>query len=150
MVDKQILKIKTNIMKSTIPKELIDAYLTTKFMVFHPKFTIYIDKICPELNELLIQEEAKVWAYITSVNPNSEMLSDEENQQLLQELKESVKDYKFYEGHGVGTDPAWQPEKSMLIIGIPREEAIRIGNYYKQNAIVAGRLNNPAELILLV
>jgi hypothetical protein len=38
----------------------------------------------------------------------------------------------------------------MLIIGIPREEAIRIGNYYKQNAIVAGTLNNPAELILLV
>jgi hypothetical protein len=41
----------------------------------------------------------------------------------------------FYEGHGVGTR---------------REEAIRIGNYYKQNAIVAGTLNNPAELILLV
>jgi hypothetical protein len=118
--------------------------------VFHPALTIYIDKICAELNELLIQEDAREWAYITSVNPNSEMLSDEENQKLLQELKESVKDYKFYEGHGVGTDPAWQPEKSMLIIGIPREEAIRIGNYYKQNAIVAGRLNNPAELILLV
>ena len=41
----------------------------------------------------------------------------------------------FYEGHGVGTR---------------REEAIRTSNYYKQNAIVAGTLNNPAELILLV
>ena len=137
-------------MKSTIPQELIAAYLTTKYIVFHPALTIYIDKICAELNELLIQEDAREWAYITSVNPNSAIASDEKNQQLLPALKESVKDYKFYEGHGVGTDPAWQPEKSMLIIGIPIEEAIRIGNYYKQNAIVAGTLNNPAELILLV
>ena len=137
-------------MKSTIPQELIDAYFTTKYMVFQPELTIYINKICAELNDLLIQDGAKEWAYITSVNPNSAIASDEKNQQLLQALKESVKDYKFYEGHGVGTDPAWQPEKSMLIVGIPREEAMRIGNYYKQNAIVAGTLNNPAELILLV
>ena len=137
-------------MKSTIPKELIDAYLTTNFMVFNPELSICIGKINPELNELLIKEGVSEWAYITSVNPNSAMLSDEQNQKLFHELKESVKDYKFYEGHGAGSDPEWQPEISLLIIGIPREEAIRLGNYYKQNAIVAGTLNKPAELILLV
>jgi hypothetical protein len=41
----------------------------------------------------------------------------------------------FYEGHGVC---------------ITREEAICIGNYYKQNAIVLGTLNNLTEPILLV
>ncbi len=136
-------------MKSTIPKELIDAYLTTKFMVFNPELTICIDKINPELNELLIKEGVSEWAYITSVNPNSTMLPDDQNQKLFKELKESVNDYKTYEGHGAGIDPEWQPEISLLMLDIPRAEAIRIGNYYKQNAIVAGKLNNPAEMILL-
>ena len=136
-------------MKSTIPKELIDAYLTTSFIVFNPEFAIRIGKISPELNELLIKEGVREWACITSVNPCSAFLPDEQNQKLYQELKESVKDYKFYEGHGVGADPEWQPEKSLLVLGITGEEAIRIGNSYKQNAIVVGTINNPAELVLL-
>jgi hypothetical protein len=137
-------------MKSILPQELINSYLTTNYMVFNPELGICVDKINPELNELLINEEVREWAYITSVNPNSTMLSVEQNQRLFRELKKSVKDYKTYEGHGAGSDPGWQPEISLLILGITRKEAIRLGNYYKQNAIVAGTLDNPAELILLV
>lgn len=135
-------------MKSDINQELIDAYSKTNFIVFKPALTISIGKINPELNELLIQEGCKEWAFITSVNPYSEFLTDEANQELYLKLKESVKDYKFYEGHGIGEDPKWQPEISLLVLGISREEAIRIGNYYKQNAIVVGELNRPAELVL--
>ena len=49
----------------------------------------------------------------------------------------------------MGTDPEWIPEKSFLILGIPKEEAALIGIKYKQNAIVIGKLNESPQLIFL-
>ena len=51
------------------------------------------------------------------------------------------------EGRGIGSDPDWVPEDSYLIIGIPRADAISLGYDFGQNAIVVGRIGNPAELV---
>ena len=40
----------------------------------------------------------------------------------------------------------WVPEDSYLILGIPRTDAISLGYDFGQNAIVVGRIGNPAEL----
>jgi hypothetical protein len=136
-------------MKSILAKELVDAYLSTSFVVFNPAINIKIGEINSELNRLLNEDGVTEWVFITSVNPYSESLSDLKNLELYNELKEAVKEYKFYEGHGIGDDPQWQPEISLLVVGITREEAIRLGNVYRQNAIVFGKIDNPAELVLL-
>lgn len=96
----------------------------------------------------MTQYECVEWAYITSVNPFSEMHTDAENEQLFELLKKEVSKYKSFLGEGVGTDPAWKPEMSLLILGISKTEAIRLGNKYGQNAIVYGKTYKKGGLTL--
>lgn len=60
-----------------------------------------------------------------------------------------TKNYATYEGHGVGEDPKWEPELSLLIIGITKIDAILLGKKFEQNAIVYGTINTLPELLIL-
>jgi hypothetical protein len=57
--------------------------------------------------------------------------------------------YIILEGIGVGKEPTWEPELSLLIIGITNEDAILIGNEFEQNAIVIGKIYSIPELLIL-
>ncbi len=126
-----------------------EAYEGTKFMVFNPALVIEVNKKCHELDGLLKQHNTMEWAYITACNPFSIVLPDIENIQRHQRLVELVKEYPCFEGEGVGKDAVWKPEKSLLMLGIAKEEAIEIGTKLEQNAIVYGRINEPVELLQL-
>lgn len=130
--------------------ELIQAYKQTSFNVYEPLITIKVDEKNTKLDELLKSYNLHEWAYITAWNPYSEVTSLTINEQRNQELKADLTKYVIFEGEGVGTDPHWLPEKSFLVFGITREEAIDIGRTYRQNAIVAGSLYSFAELIWLI
>jgi hypothetical protein len=136
-------------MDTLIPKELLEAYRNTQFMVFSPAITIRIGEISESLERLLIAKGIREWVYITSINPYSRIHSKEENEQFFEALKEDVSPYTNYLGEGVGTDPDWEAEKSLLILGIEREKAIELGKKYGQNAIVFGEAGGEAELLLL-
>ena len=136
-------------MKTNIPNELIEAYRNTRFIVFSPAITITIGETSKVLEELLLKEGVTEWAFITSVNPYSKQLTDKENDKLFDDLKEDVKNYPNFMGEGVGADSRWKPEISLLVLGISRTEAERIGRKYGQNAIVLGSEGNEAELLLL-
>ena len=47
----------------------------------------------------------------------------------------------------MGLDVAWPPEPSLLVLGIPRKEALRLGRRFGQLAIVAGHKSSPARLL---
>lgn len=128
---------------------LREAYKGTKFTVFDSPIVIKISKTCQPLDDLLAEHKASEWAFITAWNPRSDVLTDAENHQRHLQLKEKVRDYYTLEGEGIGVDPAWKPERSWLIIGISKERAVGIGRDFKQNAIVYGTLNEPAELLKL-
>jgi len=53
----------------------------------------------------------------------------------------------MFEGEGVGIDSKWPPEKSFLVLGIPNEEASRLGRTFGQRAVVVGQRNRPAEMV---
>ena len=129
---------------------LLQAYKSTKYKVFKTNLIIQIGVTNDSLNELVIQHNATEWAYITAYNPYSRILTDIENQSRHLELKELTRSYLTYEGHGVGTDAAWEPELSLLILGINKEEAIVLGKRFEQNAIVYGKINNVPELLILI
>ena len=129
---------------------LLQAYKGTKYMVFKSNLVIEIGVINDSLNDLVIQHNATEWAYITAYNPFSRILTDVENQERHLELKELTRSYITYEGPGVGTDPAWKPELSLLILGISKEEAIVLGKGFEQNAIVYGKVDFTPELLILV
>ena len=46
--------------------------------------------------------------------------------------------------HGI-----WPPEKSLLILGIDREEARELGSQFGQNAIIFGERGGSPELLML-
>jgi hypothetical protein len=90
------------------------------------------------------------WAYITAWNPYSKPTNPDRNDERHKDLLAELTDYPLFAGEGIGTDPEWEPEKSVLVLGISRQQAVSIGNKYEQNAIVFGVLNTKAELVMLV
>jgi hypothetical protein len=129
---------------------LIQAYKNTKYKVFNPNLIIEIGVMNYDLNELIGKNNASEWAYITAFNPYSKALSEIENNDRHLQLQEVTKSFLTYEGHGVGTDSSWEPELSLLVIGISKAEAILIGKKFEQNAIVYGKIDSTPELLILV
>lgn len=129
--------------------DLIAAYKNTKYKIFEIDVVIEIDKINDNLSQLLNKYNSSEWAFITAFNPYSKVLNQDENIERHNELKGLTNSYLTFEGHGVGEDPAWEPELSLLIIGITKEDAILIGNRFEQNAIVLGESNSAPELFIL-
>jgi hypothetical protein len=132
-----------------IAPELMDAYNKTEYRVSDPSFVIRIGETCAPLDELLNRHQLQEWAFITAYNPRSVILPDAENQAKHAVLKEALRSYLCLEGEGVGEDPPWKPERSLLVLGIGSKEAADIGNAFDQNAIVVGALGSPARLLIL-
>ena len=128
---------------------LIEAYKNTQYKVFEPDITIEIGILNKDIEVLLQKHKSAEWAFITAYNPYSRVLNDDENKIRHDELKELTKCYITYEGHGVGEDPAWEPELSLLVIGISRDEAYKIGKKFEQNAIVYGKIDFVPILLIL-
>jgi hypothetical protein len=130
-------------------KGLIEAYLSTSFNVFDPELTIKIGQKNQLLDDLHQRHHCHTWTYITAWNPLSEAQSNEINQFKNNELKQDLQHYIVFDGEGIGQDPTWKPEKSFLVLGINKEEAIALGNKYRQHAIVYGEINKAPELLWL-
>jgi hypothetical protein len=128
-------------------KELIEAYKETDFNIYEPQITINVGKVNQELDQLLTTHNCIDWAYITAWNPYSEITDAKLNEQNNNQLRNDLIGYTVFDGEGVGSDPSWEPEKSFLILGISLDDAVLIGKKYRQNAIVAGEVNEAPQLI---
>jgi hypothetical protein len=134
---------------NTLDTELERVYRNTAYKAPALDLEIRIGQHAPSLDALLKQYNAAAWAFITAYNPGV-LLAVEQNLALLEELRPAIEGYRYFEGEGVGEDENWLPEKSFLVIGMSREEAIKLGKQFNQNAIVFGRMGEPAELLILV
>ena len=130
-------------------QDLRSSYRNTSYNIFNPEMKIKVGQTNSELDVLLEKEGSNEWAFITACNPFSRVLSEKENKERHGQLIEATSKYTIFEGEGVGTDPDWKPEYSLLILGISEKNAARLGDKFQQNAIVAGRLNEVARLVLL-
>lgn len=101
------------------------------------------------LDALLARQGATRWAFITAWNPGSVPLSSVENARRHAELCAAVgaMGLATLEGEGIGRDPSWPPERSLLILGISRVRAVALGRHFGQLAIVAGRHGEPSRLL---
>lgn len=73
----------------------------------------------------------------------------EENQKRNHLLEEKIRAYTFFPGEGIGTDPAWIPEKSFLVLGITEEVAAVLAIEFDQNSILVGTIGNKSRLKFL-
>lgn len=136
---------------SSLDESLLKAYKQTTYAVPSLKINIRIGEKSPLLDQLLQKLERRSWCFVTAWNPQSKLLSDEENQKRNDKLKESLiqSGYIYYDGLGIGDDGLWPPEESFLVIGIDLEDARGLAKKWQQNAIVFGMINDKTTLQVL-
>ena len=131
--------------------ELFEAYKNTTYRVYLPlgEIDIRIGVMNPLLQELLFRNNSESWAFITACNPYSVMQNEDANTLLNTQLELYLleKRYVFFKGMGVGDDDSWEPEASFMVLDIRKEDAVKLGRQFKQNAIVVGVIGNAPELV---
>ena len=131
--------------------ELFEAYKNTTYLVYSPigEIDIRIGVMNPLLQQLLLNNSSESWVFITAYNPYSVMQDAGVNTILNTQLEDylSGKRYLFFKGIGVGDDDSWEAEASFMVLDIRKEDAIKLGKQFKQNAIVTGVIGNLPELI---
>lgn len=138
---------------STLPQPLISAYLMTCYQVDleATSLELRVGAQSRELLDLYEREGCRSAAFITAWNPRGEELEDVENSlrhgALLGDV--AARGLPFFTGEGRGDDSGWPPEKSLLVLGLPLEEAAQIGRRYEQNAIVWAADDATPVLMLL-
>jgi len=138
-----------NFLPKNIDPALIEAYQKTTFRVLKPLVDLKIGQGHPHFDEFLIDNNIYTWAFVTAYNPFSQALSETENETRQQSLKEILqKEGLLYcEAIGIPENTDWQPEKSVLIMGISLQRAVTLAQDFEQNAIVFGEFNQKAELV---
>ena len=101
------------------------------------------------LDNVLTAFRAKRWAFITAYNPGSIPMSDAINEAAHVELCRLLmrKGLVFFEGDG--NAEGWPAEKSVLVIGIGRDKAAKLGWKFGQNAILVGKRGAAAKVCWL-
>lgn len=128
------------------------AYRATDYRVDNSPvgpFVIQVGQPSAEVDRLLARHQQTEWAFISACNPRSEQQSDEENDRQMADLAAKLREggWPHYAGAGVGWDGTWPPESSFLVIGISEAEALDLARQFQQDAIVVGRIGEPARLV---
>ena len=131
--------------------ELFAAYHRTTYSAETPQGRIQLRVLQPnaDLAQLLKSYGATTWAYVTAFNPGSQTLEKDENRRRQEQLEEAMRreELPFLRGAGIGDDPQWPPEESVLVLNITRSRACELAREFGQNAILAGGDDGVAELI---
>ncbi len=135
---------------SNIDQDLLEAYLKTQYHLSNTAIYIQIGALNGDLDSFLIDNNAYSWCFISSDNPQSNLLTPEENERAYKTFKIDMneKGIRFWPGMGIGADSDWPPERSLLLLDVSKKVALAIGKQYDQKAIVYGMINLEAELLI--
>jgi hypothetical protein len=133
-------------------RPLLEAYVATRYDVHLPPPTGTVGlrhgAPSPALDALL-RTDAPEWAFLTAWNPWSRRLARPENERRQALLVQGLSGrYRLFHGEGRGDDGVWPPELSVLALGLPLPEALALGRTWGQLAVLAGRLGEPARVVL--
>lgn len=128
---------------------LIDLYSKAYYCIVELKIYININSNNPELDKYLADKNFNNWAIITAHNPQSKILSKEENQERNKLLFEEIKNYSPLktESSSKDTKDDWPIEDGYIIFNIDQESACNIGKDFNQRAIVIGEKDKEAKII---
>lgn len=128
--------------------ELERAYHATTYAAAIP-LRMRIGEPNPLLDAFLRQFDALELAYLSAYNPRSQRRCDEENRAAQQRLLDRLDGYETFVGYGESDDGSWPPEPSVLVVGLPREQAMALGREFEQHAIVVAKRGGAPELVWL-
>lgn len=137
-----------------ISDELWQAYAETLF-VFRDQDDIGVIRVGQRPDAVtarLLQRAAVTTAvFITAYNPqHGSDLAPENNVTRQETLRAQLaaRGVRYFAGAGIGSDPHWDPEASLLVPGVTQDEAVRLGRDFGQNAVVW--IESEREVRLLV
>ncbi len=131
-----------------IGQPLIEVYECTRYEAHLPQGKVVLrhGEPAPVLDA---EPGGPSWAFITAWNPGSRRLSRPENEQRQKALVKQLSGrYRLFPGAGIGDDEKWPPELSLLVLGIPREEALALARAWGQFAILLGARGQVAEVTM--
>ena len=133
-----------------IPAALIKEYTASNF-IFYPENGIDVIKVGKRnkyLDKILKKEKIKSAVFITAWNPYSKYKTPKENQKKQDSLIRLLNKKKIQIIFGQGRSPDLKCfEDSILALGVSKEDAIKFGKKFKQNAVVLYERKNKAELL---
>ena len=140
-------------MISNVDPATIAAYAATHYVVngIEPGFVLRAGQLSAELKALHQQTGVACSAFLTAWNPGSRRRANEINQAAQCELEATLRAAALPLFAGVGVDPNgnWPGEQSVLVLGIGRERAERLGRHYGQIAILWIGADAVPEVVLL-
>src|SRR5690554_4433081 len=132
-------------------QDLYDAYKHTTYLARTPLGEVKIrpEATEPLLDALLADHNVEEWAFITAWNPGSQLESVHENHERQRELERAIEaaGFVFFRGSGVPDSDHWQPEESVLVLGISQARGVEFGRRFGQEAILCGRAGEAARLV---
>ncbi|MGH7858079.1 MAG: DUF3293 domain-containing protein [Candidatus Binatia bacterium] len=133
--------------------DLLAAYLRTIYRVQSPggAIDLRVGEPSPELDRLLDQRHATRWAWLTAVNPGSQLLPDEENRARLERLERELVqlDWPFLPGVAVEPDGDWPDEPSFLVFDPGADHLRHLAREHGQYACLAGERGGAPQLVVL-
>ena len=124
--------------------DLLRAYLAAEYRADAGKIVLRVGEAIPAMPGLAA---ATPVAFLTAWNPRSLARSERENTKALGDLRAALEREGAQVLAGEGVDPrgTWR-EPSLLAIGLEAARADDHARAHEQNAIVAGRVGEPARL----
>lgn len=134
-----------------VAPELQSAYLESEYRLAGNQIVMQIGAPNQALSDLLSQYRVSCAAFVTADNPYSRPASHQENQASLARLTEELDRRRLRWLPGVGAHPRgqWEPEQSVLVLGLGRDGAAELGRRYGQNAVVWTDEDAVPRLLLL-
>lgn len=132
-------------------KELEEAYRKAVYTALakDTKVKFHVDQKSKQLDELLSEQNAESFAFITAFNPYSKKLGANENRERHERLRQMLEaeNYRFLAAFGMNEDETGDREEAFVVLNISEDEAVKTAQKFEQNAIVCGAKNAPPRLV---
>lgn len=133
-------------------KELLNHYKNTDywFRVGAHEIILSIGQKNRDFDRLCERFDCTTGTFITASNPQSQLLTKEENRVKNERLAthlEKISQVYCFSGAGQDRDRQWPPEASFMVLGLSQKTAIDLAQEYQQNALVWIQYQQAAVLI---
>jgi hypothetical protein len=129
------------------------VYTKTDYIVWYDRreLVIRVGERCASIEHLLSRFKTRSAAFVTAWNPFGKNFSRADNNNAQRRLFAALRRKALACAHGEGRGRVgdWPPERSVLVFGLKRSEAARLGRSFRQNAVVFVMIGRPAELVPL-
>ncbi len=125
---------------SLVPEALAAAYRDSDYYIHGESdgLVFHVDRYSDGLKRLLAPVNPPTAAFITACNPYSRLSDDDDNHRANQRLRVRLEALAVKVLPASGCDPRgeWPPEPGFFALGLTLDDARRLGEAFRQNAVI--------------